>query len=105
MTKFITFGVVIDNMGLIAISFVNNLTNNVLAYGYTTQNWYVMGQWFSAWFTLHGTGYLYPNSGSMISKWSTSGAAFGHSVPTSLHGQPQRLKARLCMDHPLILMG
>ncbi|WP_057894341.1 hypothetical protein [Lacticaseibacillus brantae] len=84
MKKFITLGVVIASLGLTAISVTDNFTNNVQAYGYTTQqtthNWYATGQWVSAWFTLHGTGYSYPNSGSVTSKWITSGAALGHSV-------------------------
>lgn len=68
----------------VGIGFAFTPTADVGAYGYVNrsanQTWYANGGWVSGWFTLHGTGYSYPSSGSVTSRWIDSGSAVGHWI-------------------------
>jgi hypothetical protein len=84
LKKFITVITVIASFAIMASSLMTINTNDVHASGYTTKkttyNWHANARYVSAWFTLHATGYSYPNSGRVTSRWIDSGAAIGHSV-------------------------
>ena len=85
MKKFITIAMIIATLALgLFVTDYAVKGNEVQASGYVTRkatyNWHANGGWVSGWFTLNGTGYSYPNSGSVSSKWINSGSAVGHWI-------------------------